>query len=94
MTIAEKTAFRNLLADAVVQIRAYSNPAIQQSVERSQSSLRYVNALADLVHNLAKYSVDDFDGFNTELFWQQFRLYRRLIPDLYDFEAAYERHLV
>jgi hypothetical protein len=93
MTSAEKTAFRRLLADAVIQMRAYSGPATQQSVETSQSALRHVNALADLVHNLAQYSVDDFAGFKTELFWQQFRHYRQRIPELYDFEAAFQRHL-
>ncbi len=53
-TSAEKIAFRRLLADAVIQMRAYSGPASQQSVETSQSALRHVNALADLVHNLAR----------------------------------------
>jgi hypothetical protein len=93
MTTAEKTAFRHLLAEAVIHIRAYSGPASQQSVEKSRSALRHVNALADLVHNLARYSVDDFDGFQTELFWQQFRHYRHSIPELYDFESAYQKHL-
>ena len=93
MTSAEKTAFRRILADAVIQMRAYSGPASQQSVETSQSALRHVNALADLVHNLARYSVDDFAEFKTELFWQQFRHYRQRIPELYDFESAYKRYL-
>jgi hypothetical protein len=93
MTLAEKTAFRRLLADAVIQMRAYSGAASQQSVETSQSALRHVNALADLVHNLARCSVDDFADFKMELFWQQFRHYRQSIPELYDFESAYQRYL-
>jgi hypothetical protein len=93
MTPTEKTAFRRLLADAVIQMRAYSSVAPQQSVEMSQSALRHVNALADLVHNLALYSVRDFTDFETELFWRQFRHYRQRIPELYDFESAYQRYL-
>ena len=93
MTLTEKTAFRRLLANAVIQMRAYSGPASQRSVETSQSALRHVNAIADLVHNLARYSVDDFAGFKPELFWQQFRQYRQRIPELYDFESAYQAYL-
>jgi hypothetical protein len=94
MTPTEKTAFRRLLADAVIQMRAYSSVAPQQSVETYQSALRHVNALADLVHNLAIYSVHDFTGFEPELFWRQFRYCRQRIPELYDFEAAFQKYLV
>jgi hypothetical protein len=93
MTPAEQIAFRRLLADAVIQMRAYSSVAPQQSAETSQSALRHVNAIADLVHNLALYSVRDFTGFESELFWRQFRQYRQRIPELYDFEAAFQRYL-
>jgi len=93
MTPPEKNAYRRLLADAVIQMRGYSGPAYQKSGEASQSALRHVNALADLFHNLAHYSTDDFAGFQTELFWQQFRHYRQRIPELYDFEAAYRSYL-
>jgi hypothetical protein len=93
MTANEKSAFLRLLGDAVIHIRAWSGPAYQQSAEQSQAALRHVNALADLFHNLARYSADDFAGFQTELFWQQFRHYRQRIPELYDFEAAYRSYL-
>ena len=93
MTANEKSAFLRLLGDAVIQIRAWSGPAYQQDSEQSQMALRHVNALADLFHNLARYSADDLTGFRTNLFWQQFRSYRQRIPELYDFEAAYRSYL-
>jgi hypothetical protein len=93
MTLNEKSAFLRLLADAVVQVRGWSGPAHQQSAEQSLAALGHVNALADLFHNLARYAADDFAGFQTELFWRQFRHYRQRIPELHDFEAAYRSYL-
>lgn len=93
MTPNEKSAFLRLLGDAVIQIRAWSGPVYQRDAEQGQVALRHINALADLVHNLARYSADDLAGFQSELFWQQFRSYRQRIPGFYDFEAAYQRYL-
>ena len=93
MTQPEKIVFHRLLADGVIQMRAWSSPAYQQRPEQIPAALRHVNALADLFHNLARYAADDFAGFQTELFWQQFSHYRQRIPELYDFEAAYRSYL-
>ena len=55
--------------------------------------MQQVNTVADLFHNLARYSVDDFVGFEPDLFWLQFRDYRQRSSEFYDCEAAYKRFL-
>lgn len=93
MTQVEKKAFRHLLAHAVIWMRACSGPASGRSVESIKAALQQVNAMADLLHNLARYSVDDFVGFEPDLFWMQFRDYRQRFPEFYDCEAAYNRYM-
>jgi hypothetical protein len=94
MRDSEKYAFRRMLADAVIYIRAWSNPGLQRSDKTDFTSvLKLLNAIADLFHNVALCSAEDFVGFRPNLFWQQFEFYRRNIPDFMDFKADYERYL-
>lgn len=66
-------AYRHLLYTALVHMRAgdrevvWWNPA---SWQRTTSDLRQLKDLADYFHNLALFSVWDFDQFDEEQFWQ------------------------
>jgi hypothetical protein len=83
MDAQRKAAYRWLLYWAMLDIRRLAwmgfrwrervNPFFWR---RAWRQMRYAGEVADWLHNLAAYSIVDFDGFDEEWFW---RGYRRLL---------------
>lgn len=101
---AERTAYRSLLYDAMLDIRNLCQPRSQVSRNpliwhRQYHQGRVAGALADWLHNLAQYAATDFRSFDTDWFWQEYVGVCRDYPDLVgsgkwiDFRGRYERHL-
>jgi hypothetical protein len=74
-TVNEKTkaAYRHLLYVALLDMRV-SPPTLHWwspgSLRAGDRELRRLKALANCFHNLAAYSVRDFDDFEEERFWR------------------------
>ncbi len=82
-----KNAYRYLLYRAMLSIRPLSgmglgwfrawNPFYWR---REGQRIRYAGAVAYWLHNLASYSLRDFEGFSEEWFWRDFEWLRSDYP--------------
>ena len=73
MDSQRQEAYRHLLYTALLHLRAGPRDVVwwsPASWRRTASELRQHKALADCFHNLALFSVRDFERFDEELFWQ------------------------
>jgi len=87
MTEEKKALYRELLRWAMIDMRMHSAGASRNTLSlfwrRGRShreSLRFVNALADWLHNAALYATMDFAGFDETLFWQNYTRFRSRFP--------------
>src|SRR2546428_406925 len=70
----EREAYRNLLYEAMLDIRNLCQPRGRASRNplvwhRQYRQGRVAGALADWLHNLAQYAATDFRSFDTDWFW-------------------------
>lgn len=73
MDAARKSAYRILLYRAMLDIRLAGGRIrwwSPLSWVRGLRDLRFVSELADALHNLAKFSWLEFEGFDEEAFWR------------------------
>lgn len=81
-----KEAYRHLLYTALLHLRAGSRDVVwwnPMSWRRAASELRDFKDLADCFHNLAHFSIRDFERFDEKRFWEDIeRLGRRHGPEL------------
>lgn len=83
-----KKAYRYLLGHAMLDIRriawkpfgflCHLNPI---SWRTTVAGVRRAGVIADWLHNLALFSALDFEGFDEEWFWRDFRSYEEMHPD-------------
>jgi hypothetical protein len=104
MESKRQEAYRHLLYTALLHLRAGHRDVVWwslQSWRRAASELRRSRALADCFHNLALFSVRDFERFDEDRFWQDIQhlgqthgselveRYRRIFDEYIDGRAAY-----
>jgi hypothetical protein len=100
----EKAAYRNLLYDAMLDIRklcpSWGEPSNNPMTWRREYLRgRVAGALADWLHNLAQIAAHDFSWFDADWFWWDYdRLAKRFSEHFgpgnwMDYRARYERHL-
>ena len=75
MTSAQKSAYRYLLYQAMLDIRTYcqsrGEPSTDAAVwERQYHASRIAGGIADWLHNLAIAAADDFERFDEDAFWK------------------------
>jgi len=94
MDPAKKYAYRHILYWATLELRWLKNLAhspgrvfFPWNWHRAIRQIARAGILADWMHNLAMFSSVEFDHFNEEIFWRE---YRRLVLIYPDF-ATYER---
>ena len=73
----EKDAYRFLLYQAMLDIRALCQPRGPESWNpmewrRQYQRSRAAGSLVDWLHNLAHYAAMDFRGFDADWFWQEY----------------------
>jgi hypothetical protein len=87
MDTANKQAYRNLLYHAMCDIRRlsyiwrtwqYWNPFVWM---RIRNQVQRGAEIADWLHNLARYSALDFEGFVEEWFWQELEDRNKRFPE-------------
>lgn len=94
MDDARKRAYRMLLACGMIGIRGslghYPNPVIA----RHMADRAYL--IADVMHNLARFSAEDFVGFDEDRYWSVAEAAGRFHPRMKGFgdRAAFERGLM
>jgi hypothetical protein len=101
-----KRAYRHLLYWALLEIRLIA--WIRLNVWRLLNPFRWresigfvrrAGIIADWLHNLAAFSVDDFEGFNEDWFWKELKGIEKRHPEYQlsafrnVFEGALERQL-
>ena len=72
LTEHEKAAYRYLLYQAMLDIRILCQPRLSWNPldwRRQYWNSRVAGKIASWQHNLAQYSACDFDGFNTQEYW-------------------------
>jgi hypothetical protein len=80
----KKSAYRYLLYHATLEIRSakvrvqWWNP---RSWVQAGRTLARVNALADVLHNLALFSCSDFEDFDEPRVWKEYEWYRSRFPE-------------
>jgi hypothetical protein len=100
----ERKAYRNLLYEAMLDIRNLCQPRGRASRNpfvwrRQYRQGRAAGALADWLHNLAQYAATDFRSFDTDWFWHEYAGVCQDYPDLIgpgewmDYRDRYEKHL-
>jgi hypothetical protein len=100
----ERTAYRRLLYDAMLDIRNLCQPRLRVSWSplvwrRLYLQGRIAGALGDWLHNLADYASHDFFSFDTDWFWHEYDGVSREFPDhvgpgkWMDYRTRYARHL-
>ena len=75
LTEHEKAAYRYLLYQAMLDIRILCQPHLSvspRSWRRQYRNSRMAGRIANWLHNLARCSVNDFRGFDTHWFWQDY----------------------
>lgn len=87
LTDAEKSAYRNLLYWAMLDIRGLCQSRGQKShnpieIWRQYKRSRLAGALADWLHNLAQHAATDFNTFDTEWFWREYSYLKERYPEL------------
>ena len=79
-----KVAYRHLLYVAMIDMRNEPLKMPSRGVGRlfsGRNELRRVRALANCFHNLAAYSVQDFEGFNEAMFWSEIEIVKDQFGD-------------
>lgn len=100
---AEKRAYRNLLYQAMLDIRMLCQSRGEASrnpleIWRQYRRSRLAGALADWLHNLAQQSAAGLNRFDTEWFWREYaglsKSYKELRPgEWMDYRRRYEEEL-
>ncbi len=100
---AEKSAYRNLLYWAMLDIRNLCQSRGPESRNplktwRQYRDSRLAGALADWLHNLAQHAATDFNRFDTEWFWREYdglrKDYQQLGPGQWmDYRDRYDKQL-
>ena len=100
MDAHRKSAYRFLLYWALLEIRGVQwityhplrllNPFILRRELRRASR---AGALADWLHNLARFSVNDFEKFDEEMFWQDYERLAKRHGDDWNYRGVFERRL-
>jgi hypothetical protein len=101
---SERKAYRNLLYEAMLDVRNLCQPRGRESRNplvwrRQYLQARVAGALADWLHNLAQYAATDFNSFDTDWFWQEYDGICRRFSDQVgagkwmDYRDRYEEHL-
>lgn len=103
LTKAEKSAYRQLLYWAMLDIRMLCQSRCAASrnpweIWRQYKRSRLAGAVADWLHNLAQHAATDFDEFDTEWFWREYTYLKEQYPDVetvywMEYRARYEEHL-
>ncbi|HUO10510.1 MAG TPA: hypothetical protein VM008_19555 [Phycisphaerae bacterium] len=100
-----KRAYRLLLYHCMLDLRA-GGPSFepddlaavdQGTVREIGEDLRHSKLVAYWLHNLAKYSADDFVGFNESAFWGQHEFFKAKspIPERFgSYRSAFDRSLL
>ena len=79
MTEERKNLYRKLLYTAMIDLRAHSSEFGWQE-SGQENVLQFVNSLTDWLHNLALDSSKNFETFNEEWFWRDYRTFRTQYP--------------
>jgi hypothetical protein len=92
-----KAAYRHLLYIAMIDTRNYCQPRGRASRNplvwfRQYHASRVAGAIADWLHNLARYSSIDFVGFEDSQFWSEHDSICRRFPreDLQRYRQIYD----
>ena len=103
LTDQQKQVYRYLLYQAMLDIRILCQSRGSETWNplewrRQYRRSRIAGAIADWLHNLAQYSGRDFQGFNTEEFWQEYdgmcRRFKQFGPyGFHDYRRRYEEHM-
>ncbi|HLX64278.1 MAG TPA: hypothetical protein VKX17_23600 [Planctomycetota bacterium] len=93
----KKAAYRGLLYHAMLDIRNLCQSRGKASYnpfewKRQYRSSRVAGAIADWLHNLAKFSAEDFEGFDEDWFWREFELFRER-KNLFDYRRIFNDEL-
>ena len=100
-----KMAYRYLLYHAMLDIRPIAwmpfgfirilNPFNWKNWKACSQRVRRAGVVADWLHNLALFSALDFERFDEERFWQDYRHFDERHPDfrLYAYKDVFEREL-
>lgn len=99
----EKSAYRNLLYHAMLDIRNLCQSRGSESrnpleIWRQYRQSRLAGALADWLHNLAQHAATDLKNFDTEWFWREYESLCKRFKEVrtgewMDYRERYERHL-
>ena len=97
MTEKRANAYRHLLYMAFVDIRNFSDHRGAESANpigwrRGYRAGRIAGAIADWLHNMAAASAEEFESFDEEAFWNEFRFLNEQYPDenLMRYRKAFE----
>ncbi len=100
---AERSAYRNLLYDAMLDIRSLCRSRGRESrnpleIWRQYRRSRLAGELADWLHNLAQHSAMGLTELDTEWFWREYDGLCRRHPEFrpgawMDYKERYQRHL-
>jgi hypothetical protein len=103
LTEREKAAYRYLLYQAMLDIRMLCQSRGEatwdpREIWQQYRHSRIAGSLADWLHNLGHYSMVDFHGFNTDIFWQEYEGRRQRLPQsgphsFPDYRWKYEEQL-
>ena len=92
MDTQRKEAYRHLLYTALLHLRSGHRDVVWWSFPswfRTASELRKNKALADCFHNLALFSIHDFERFDENMFWEDIKRLR--IAQGSEIEVRYRR---
>jgi hypothetical protein len=81
MDDARKKAYRYLLYHAMLDIRLIQWLPRSWNPFRWRHSYQRAGVIADWLHNLAQFSALDFEGFDEDWFWREFRQFNERYPD-------------
>lgn len=88
VTTAEKRAYRLLLYHGFLRIRTLS-----RTERPSEANTKLCLALSEWLHELARFSALDFEGFRTSAFWSEHDFFRQKHPELEQLRALFKREL-
>lgn len=82
-----KKSYRRLLYQALLDIRVLSTERNSIFSRKKKYKLWYFSFA---FHNLAKFNVDDFDGFDERKFWNDIIDLRARYPEINDYRGLFD----
>jgi hypothetical protein len=85
MEARRKMAYRRILYAALLDIRALSGGS--RTIFRNKGL--NIWQLSFAFHNLAKFSAEDFDGFDEDFFWKDIEVLKKKYPKTNDYQMYF-----